>query len=237
MTDQQDKWGATCVRLHDGTVILPAAQRPDCPEVDQIRSFARERHIERLVHRTTMTNMRGVCKNGAILCVRLLRHNHIDYKPFDFDRRDQRINHVNLSITCYNFHTFYRDVKQGVKQVLLYVRPDYLWKDDTSYSPVNAATNSGLHLGFGFQALQDLFAPEVADHVGIQTREGKPTNLPTSVQAEVLVHRGIPLFDVLEAVVADGTDEKRLRGMGWHRPVAVDPESFRYRREWINKQR
>jgi hypothetical protein len=108
-----------------------------------------------------------------------------------------------------------------------------MWKNKTQFCTTNAATDGGAHLGRGLDKLQNLFAPQVFARRGIQTRFNKPENLPTNIQAEVLVYESISLEDVIKIVVKNRRDVEQVRGTGWEGEIEIRPDLFQPRFDWI----
>jgi hypothetical protein len=215
----------------------PVWQRPDAPEADQIQEYVRQRGIKNLVHLTRIKNLLNICLARGILSVAQLKERGINFVPFDSARYDGYTRYVNCSISYYNFHMFSSLVNSREGLALLYIRPEYLWKKDTHFCPMNAATNSGKHVVAGFPALMALFGDVVEDKTGRQTRARKPEWLPTNIQAEVLVPNSIALEDVLEIVVRSGEAERAVRAAGWQGEVRIAINDFCYRDEWIARRR
>lgn len=220
-------------------LISTAASRSDAPQAEQIRGFVAKRKIKYLVHLTTLENLRGICQQDAILSIRQLqeRPDH-QYNQFDNDRLDQKIDHVCCSISYYNFQMFYEQVhKSRTSCVLLHIRPDYLWKQETLFCRFNAATDNGVHITQRLEGLEAMFANTVRDKKGLQTRDGKPDNLPTSIQAEVLVKAGIPLSDVMEVIIDSESKKREVVEGGWlGNNIRIASHCFDYRSGWINKE-
>ena len=197
--------------------IETVKQRSDASDADQIRAFVVERQIERIVHLTRLKNLKNICEHGGILSLDKLHKYQIETEPFDGQTPEgiQYKNYVNCSLTYYNFHMLYSLVhKSGETVIIFHIKPDYLWKEGTKFCQFNAATDVGRHIGQGFRKLQSLFAESVTDKKGIQNRDGKPKNLPTCIQAEVLIPHGIPLEDITEIIVRSSSDETRVRDAG-----------------------
>lgn len=161
---------------------------------------------------------------------------------FDPNRLDGKLNHICTSITYYNFHMFYSQVHLSEESnVLLYIKPDYIWKKGTMFSPINAATSSGAHIKTGTAAFENMFANSVRDKKGLQNRNNKPDNLPTSIQAEVLIEESISLDDIL-FVVIQKKDYQQTVKEAWTKAgyqadkICVKPDCFAYRNDFIVKE-
>jgi cold shock CspA family protein len=211
----------------------------DASDADQIREFVRERKIERIVHLTRLQNLKNICEHEGILSLENLHKYQIETEPFDGEKPEgiQYKNYVNCSLTYYNFHMLYPLVHiSGETVIIFHIKPDYLWKEGTKFCQFNAATDVGRHIGQGFRKLQSLFAESVIDRKGIQDRDGKPDNLPTCIQAEVLIPNGIPLEDITEIIVRSSSDETKVRDAGWQGKIKMNRSLFNYCSDWYCKE-
>ncbi|QOV21433.1 DarT ssDNA thymidine ADP-ribosyltransferase family protein [Anabaenopsis elenkinii] len=216
--------------------ILPASSRQNAIEAENIQSFVSQRRIERIVHLTRLENLINICSSGGILSLQQLITRNINTNAFDGTKPEgQRYkNHVNCSLTYYNFFMLYGLVHKSVEPVvLLYIKPDYLWKQGTEFCKFNAATGRGRHIAAGYQTLKSLFEDTVRDRKGLQDRDNKPINLPTCIQAEVLIKDGIPLEDIMEIVIRFPRDEQNVKQAGWRGKIRVSPRDFDWHSEWI----
>ncbi|MFP4007634.1 MAG: DarT ssDNA thymidine ADP-ribosyltransferase family protein [Spirulinaceae cyanobacterium] len=216
--------------------ISDATSRSDDIEADKIKQLVSKRGIERIVHLTKLSNLRNICNSGGILSLYNLSSNNIVYNPFDGKKPEgpQYENYVNCSLTYYNFVMFYGLVNQSFNSViLLHIKPDYLWKQGTKFCQVNAATDHGSRIGSGYDTLNSLFDYMVEDTEVDQDRDNdKPDNVPTCIQAEILIKDGIPIDDILEIIVHDPDDCGKVRQAGWKGNVRHSSSLFEYRRGW-----
>lgn len=204
----------------------------------QIRAFVQLRGIQRVLHLTRIENLPGIIEAQGILSRQSLDgwDTARRFKRFDMDRLDGRRAHVNCSISYYNMQMFYGLVhKERIPIALCVIKPDCLWHPDTLFSPINAATNAGARVRSGLAGLQSLFAERVIDKKGAQTREMKPSELPTCIQAEVLVYDRVPLNDIMEILVQDSLGKQKVRAAGWDGLILVSPQDFEYRSKWYNR--
>ena len=208
--------------------------RADAPDAESIRNFVQAREIRYLVHFTSIENLQGICKEGAILSTQILRRSpSYEYNQIDFRRIDRRLNHICCSINYYNFRYHYRVQYKSYCWILLHIDPAYLWEKNTLFCEVNAATDSGSRIGQGLDKLKILFAEQVNDNSGIQNRRGKPSQQPTCVQAEVMIHESIALDDVFKIIVKNNLDRQRVREAGWEGEIEIRPDLFQPRFDWI----
>ncbi|HLO83727.1 MAG TPA: DarT ssDNA thymidine ADP-ribosyltransferase family protein [Nostocaceae cyanobacterium] len=214
--------------------LYPSAfLRPDAHDAEDIKNFVRARGINHLVHFTCIENLYGICKEGAILGVAKLKELKCPYQQIDDLRIDGKLKHIFCSITYYNFPYHYLISYKSSCWVLLHIKTDYMWKDNTLFCTTNAATEGGAYLGKGLNKLQSLFEQEVYARRGIQTRFNKPDNLPTNIQAEVLVYESISLEDVIAIIVKNSMDVEKVRNAGWEGEIKISPDLFQPRFDWI----
>ncbi|HIK11532.1 MAG TPA: DUF4433 domain-containing protein [Oscillatoriaceae cyanobacterium M33_DOE_052] len=213
--------------------FTPAAFRPEAIEADLIHNEVNTRDIQYLVHFTCRENLAGILQNNAILSVKQLQNKESNYNQIDPYRLDERLNHICCSITYFNFQYHYHVSHKSECWVLLHIRPDYLWKQNTLFCRVNAATGRGAFIGEGFEVFQSLFDEPVIAKNRILTRANKPDNLPTCIQAEVLVQESIAIEDVLRVVVMQNSHVQMVRDAGWKGEIEVLPRLFRPRFDWL----
>ncbi|MHC5929948.1 DarT ssDNA thymidine ADP-ribosyltransferase family protein [Nostoc sp.] len=218
------------------TKILPAFSRYNTPDAEDIKSFVLHRRIEKLLHLTRLENLNNICRADAILSLYQLEKDNICTNPFDGRKLEGQKykNYVNCSLTYYNFFMLYGLVHKSEEPVvLLYIKPDYLWKQGIEFCKFNAATGGGRHIAPGYHTLQTLFDDTVQDRQGLQDRNSKPINLPTCIQAEVLIRDGIPLADIMEIVIRSPRHEQNVRQAGWRGNIRVSSRDFDWHSEWI----
>ena len=94
--------------------------------------------------------------------------------------------------------------------VCICIEPHHLWSDGTLFCPRNAAAGWGYLIGAGIETFEKLYDDRTTGAYGkVFNRDRLPTACPTDEQAEVLVHRQIPLKDVQQIFVADEAQAKR----------------------------
>lgn len=197
--------------------IPPVASRTDAAEAEQIRAFVADRKILCLCHFTTIENLQGICEDGGLLSSRKLQYLNYEYQQIDEGRWDGKLNHICCSIQSYNSMYFYhaRERHQTQGWVLLAIKPDYLWKEETLFCPINAASKRGAYIKQGLAGLKSMYDSVVIDiNDTPHTREGLATYRPTCIQAEVQVHESISLDDVIFIGVPPGNEQK-VRDAGW----------------------
>lgn len=210
--------------------ILNAKSRVDSLDAEQIREFVKQRNITNLCHFTTIDNLSGICREGGILSIRQLQNRKLCHHQIDEGRWDRKPNHICCSINSYNYKYMYHAKQKADFWVLLFIKPDYLWKKNTLFCPINAATDCGAHIKQGFTGLQSMYADEVVDRSGRHTRQYLSDNydyLPTCDQAEVMVHESISIEDISEIQINEIEHEERVRNAGWQGNIYVNQKLFR----------
>lgn len=201
--------------------------------IAEIQEAAERRGITRLCHFTPSRNLQHIAagKAGVLATSALESQEREAYTPTDLARLDQRKTHICVSIQYPN--AWYFDKARSAERmfpdwVVLLIDPKYLWKDDTLFSPRNAAADYGRHIVEGYEGFESLFAERVTgtrNGVFSRTKNQSPAT-PTDQQAEVLVRDQIHLRDIIGIAVADRdqamTERARLRANG------IDPDVFNF---------
>ena len=212
----------------------PCSSIEDREDAIFIKTFAEVKSIRALIHVTSIENLRGIVEQKAVLCRSILDKNGLKYKPFDKLRLDRKSNYVNTSLSYFNFLMYYDEIKKAKPIVQLVINPEFLWKSGTLYCQVNAAKDGGARIKKGYQGFISMFDEGIEDRSVPQTRIGKPSRIPTSIQAEVLIQKGILLSDVKYVGVRNDRIHDMVLETGWQGEVTVNPKIFKYRNEWIS---
>ena len=176
-----------------------------------IQAEAKRRGITRLCHFTPSRNLGHIAagKEG-VLASRHLRENEKDtFNPTDVNRLDGYPDHVCCSVQYPN--AWYFKTARGreplfLDWVVLFIRPDYLWRAGTEFSPRNAATKSGGLVRGGYEAFLALFAEDVGN---FSRGPDHPDFLPTDEQAEVLILDRVRRQDIIAVAVYDDAQARR----------------------------
>lgn len=189
--------------------------------------------ITRLCHFTPSRNLQHIAarRTGVLATKQLTTEERLAYNATDLERLDGHVNHVCCSIEFPNAWYLARAQQKEVQfpdWVVLLIKPDYLWKDGTLFSPRNAAAGYGANLKAGSDGFEAMYAASVPGAYN-RTYARSPLHhpaCPTDQQAEVLVEDRILLEDVLAIAVRDAdqaaTERVRLRING------VDPGDFNF---------
>jgi ssDNA thymidine ADP-ribosyltransferase, DarT len=184
-------------------------------DIEAIRAEAKRREISRLAHFTPTRNLVHIATSGEGLksTQMLLEEESSEFNQQDRLRLDGYPNHISCTIEYPNAY-YYRS-KQGSARgedrifpdwVCLLLSPKHLWAETTRLCPHNAAGGGGTQVAAGLSCFMSMFADEVEAPGNTWKREGHPRCCPTDAQAEVLVHRQVPLEDITGIVV--GSDSK-----------------------------
>lgn len=156
------------------------------------------------------------------------------YYPNDDMRLDGHKTHVSCSVQYPNaWYLKAIEAREPLFRdwVVLLIRPEPLWWDDTLFCAVNAASSAGSFIGSGvaaFDSMFETFTPNARVGRGLTHLE----SCPTDNQAEVLVRHGIPI-DLVDCVVvrdeAQADREKwRMKefGLNPHLGIGVSGQFF-----------
>lgn len=179
-------------------------------DMDQIKQAAEARGISRLAHFTPLRNLVHIATDdeGLRSTLSLQADERAAFNPQDLARLDGFPDHISCAIeypNAYYFRKKKRDAR-GVERIFpnwvcLLIEPHHLWRESTMLCPHNAAGFSGIHVSSGSDAFESMFAAEVETPQAVWKRRKQPSCCPTDAQAEVLVHRHVPLDDVRAVVV------------------------------------
>ena len=169
----------------------------------EIKQFLENRGIKYLVHFTDESSIASIRENG--ICSRKegkrrgikIRVNDNDVSAHKADKymKSTSDDYISLTITTINEKVLsaYKARKgiRNAKRIL--IDASVLWKEidrDRIYCNMNASSSS-LSCGNDIKALEAMFAPSVeqvkfSGERTVDTRSGKPKNVPTHKQAEIL---------------------------------------------------
>lgn len=181
-----------------------------------IEGDALRRGVTRLCHFTPSRNVAHILSgNSGLLASKYLKDDEREvFNPTDLHRFDGFDDHVCCSIEYPNGWYFRKARACGGlfrDWVVLLIKPDWLWHDNTKFSQRNAAAGRGAGVEQGFEAYRRLFAPSVTGaYDNTYTRDLlHPDWLPTDEQAEILIGSAISLEDVTGIAVANEAQAKR----------------------------
>lgn len=194
------------------------------------------RGIRRLCHLTPFRNLVHIASDVGLLSTRQLEERDREtYNRQDLDRLDGHPDYICCSIEYPN--AWYGRRRRGDTAgaaslfpdwVCLTIEPKHLWADTTLFCPRNAAAGGGRLIRSGTAAFESLYEPSVQGS-GNRTfnRDELPSACPTDEQAEVLVHRHVPLSDIQHVIVVD--EAQATRSFLGLRQLGLGDNLFRFR--------
>ncbi len=202
----------------------------------EVRAAALERTITRLCHLTPSRNVVHILTggDGLLSTAALQQTERREFHQQDLQRLDGYPDHISCSVEYPNAWYLRRRLQSVAGEarlfsdwVVLTIKTDYLWADDTLFCPRNAAAATGRLVEAGAAAFEGLFAPRVSGAYGrdyVRTA-ARPDSCPTDEQAEVLIHRRVDPDDITGIVVFDAAQAARE----WVRltQLGVAPEKIR----------
>lgn len=185
-----------------------------------VRSVALDREISRICHLTPSRNLVHIATGGdGLLSTQTLQQaEKREFHQQDIERLDGYPDHISCSIEYPN-GWYLRSRRRSITNedrlfsdwVVLTIKPDYLWQDDTLFCPRNAAAQGGRLVQAGVGAFEGLFADRIRgayDQDYVRTPQ-RPRACPTDEQAEVLIHGRIAFENVLSIVTYDEAQARR----------------------------
>ena len=200
----------------------------------RIEAEARRLGITRLCHLTPLRNLLQIATGGGLRSVAELEGERAAFDRQDLDRYDNRPGHISCSIEYPNVW-YLRRRRRGATPlqrlfptwVCLLIDSKYLWSPGTEFAPRNASTSHGALLAPGFDAFRGLYAEGVdGAHGNRYSRDAKPPACPTDDQAEVMIHKQVPLADAKTIVVANQAQAASIASA--LRLLGVAPDEFDY---------
>jgi hypothetical protein len=188
-----------------------------------VEHLAASRGITRLCHLTPFRNLLHLASDDSgLLSVQELAQTGAEYDRQDLQRFDGHPDHISCSIEYPNSWYLRRRKDSATPEqrlfpdwVCLALKRDLLWAPGTRVCVRNAAASSGaLVEDVSPASFRSLYASPITGASGRIFRR-QATRLracPTDEQAEVLVHRSVPLSAVEAVIVRTKSDAKRIYG-------------------------
>jgi hypothetical protein len=210
--------------------------------LDSIREEVEGREIGRLAHFTPLRNLVHIATGKGLLSTKYLltSEERSACNPVDLERLDGFPDHISCTIEYPNAYYLRSKRKKARGEerifpdwVCLLLERHHLWRKNTLFCRHNAAGVGGANVKAGLTYFREMFADCIDAPQGSWQRTGQPACCPTDAQAEVLVHRRIPLGDVL--AIAVETDEQavntwavlmQLKAPVEHLPLIVAPSFY-----------
>lgn len=161
-----------------------------------MRSFLKERQIDRLYHFTRANNLKNIFRYG------LLPKDELDSRGIenfinDVHRYDNCPNAICTSIEFPNYKMFYRlrCDNPDVDWAVLELNAEIIYDSKCAFNWTNAGDSKSYNIPLNRRMTQAAFEDLFADRDGYPTREELkiPDRYPTNPQAEILVFGVIPI--------------------------------------------
>lgn len=165
-----------------------------------IQNLLQERGITRLCHFTKSKNLPFILGNGLDSENGILANKFISDVSFldktDENRFDKHEDYICTSVQYPNCFYFSKVVKQSRTEIfnewtILGINPEII-NDSTKFCAVNAATKGGRMIESGIEAFESIFNERVEGKSTFVRNKMYPDNVPTNVQAEVLIYNKVP---------------------------------------------
>ena len=220
-------------------------------DADAIATFAKKRHISRLVHFTSLRSLEGVFKMGQLMSRQAMHEYRMahpedescrSFHANDAGRWDGRLDLINTSIERANTKLLWvmshRAENEGRGPwVILELDPVCLEKKGVLFTTSNAASTYVRHYGTraGLAGLEAMFSATITSgrqldgHLTekyLVTRgDNTPFNCPTDIQAEVLIPDTIGI-DLVKGIICR-TDYDYQQVQNFIKSLGVDGNGFR----------
>jgi hypothetical protein len=186
-----------------------------------VGTLAEGKGVTRLCHLTPLRNLVHLATDGrGLMSLRQLAETAGDFNQQDLVRLDNHPDHLCCSIEYPNgWYLKQRKMKATPIErlfpdwVCLAIEPSHLSRKSTRVCVRNAAAEGGrLLVDVSPEAFEALYSSPIRG-AGGRFYARQPTRLracPTDDQAEVLVHRLIPMSDIATVIVKSESDAKRF---------------------------
>lgn len=165
------------------------------------QSIVKDRGITRLCHFTKSANLPFILGDGVEDFNGIVSNSKVQNAKFlqvnDVNRYDKRPELICASIQYPNFFFFERSQDNHKNDLLsdwvvILISPDII-DDETYFCPVNAARSGGGFISRGVEAFRNIFADSIHKYEERYPNrpEKYPSNVPSSIQAEVLFEKDI----------------------------------------------
>ncbi len=170
----------------------------------------KRRGITKLVHFTSEDNLASILKMGGILSRKELdKHPGVEYSITDYNRFDEELNGISISITRPNEYMLNYKIRKGLIEnpYIIDIRPELLLDPDMKFLFCESnAARKDKHKGSFYKDFLRMFQDDepVRNSKGyITSAERKylylDDNLTTDIQAEILVECKIPMKYIIGA--------------------------------------
>ncbi|WP_414055785.1 DarT ssDNA thymidine ADP-ribosyltransferase family protein [Macrococcus equi] len=183
--------------------------------MDKYKELIAERNITRLCHFTKTKNLPFILGNGVYTSNGIVANNFISDSSYlekiDSQRLDKHEDYVCTSIQYPNPYYFSNASQRNMTNVfnewsILMISPEII-NETSKFSPVNAAKKSGALIESGFEAFANIFnnLDPLISRYSYERTLFHPNNLPTDLQAEVLIFKKIDIKYISDIIFSSKT--------------------------------
>ena len=180
------------------------------PIVDEIT----RRGITRLCHFTRLSSLRHISHDSWLLSTTELNESNRTFHPTDPERYDRHPTHVCCSVQYPNLRYLRRliesEPRHAQQWAILLLDPQLMARPNVEFCAVNASERSGTRVASGISAFKSMFDQQVHSYArsgnkSFQRSAQHLPSCPTTIQAEVLIPRGISSESITGVVVRSPT--------------------------------
>jgi hypothetical protein len=214
---------------------------------DRISDLAHGRGVSEILHFTTNRGLTGCLHTGTLLSRERLKDEdrliHIltlnsrfrKEEEVGFDQHEKWIDYVNLSVSEITTNLFKASLRWHAGKDLFWVIMAFdikILDDDGVYFSTTNNIYTGTDRRKGVAGFEQMFAPAIQRWRGNTVyRRGRPDNLTTCEQAEILYPAQIDMLNLRRVYVSEGDLADRVHSVlgAFHRQdveVVVDPGKF-----------
>lgn len=161
------------------------------------------RGITRLCHFTPLTLLDRIISDHEILSNQELMSRGQAVCRNDNYRHDGHLDYISCSVQFPNLFVLDRFRQRSDLDdswVVALLDPHLLELSSTRFSPVNAATDKGIHVSDGFEGFDAMFRQNSPSKYGIKRPTTHRKSCPTDLQAEVLIQRSVSANSIIGLV-------------------------------------
>ncbi|UBH15789.1 DarT ssDNA thymidine ADP-ribosyltransferase family protein [Macrococcus armenti] len=214
--------------------------------MSEYQRIVSERGIDRLCHFTKTKNLPFILGNGEYTSNGIVANNYISDKSYlekiDVQRLDNHEDYICTSVQYPNIYYFNKAFGRNLENIfnewaIIMISPDVI-NDSSKFCPVNAAKKSGMYIKSGAEAFSSMFenlTPEQSKYSYERTLF-HPVNLPTDLQAEILIYKYINVEYITDIVFSNEESAKiekmRLELCG----IDLNHINIKYSHDLFNKE-
>lgn len=193
---------------------------------ERIKTDSSARSIKEIVHFTRRENLRSIATHG-LLSREQLKRRGLPFQPTDYQRMDQRLDHISLSIAMLNRRILKAKGmdKRARSYAVCVVDPSVLWELDCLFFPENAAHHRNREIDeanfSSYEAFTDMLDWRLSGLLG----NLEPTGVPFDEQAEVMIRGSVSLRYIKRIEVACEAYIPKFAGRA-QLPIESNPARF-----------